>query len=93
MCITSFGSSSECLEKGQGRIIAEVGEDFTRESSLDKSVYLDSVVKETLCLEPIVAGEMRLVENTVEVDGKQIPKNWFGFFTIKQTHWNDPSTF
>eukprot|EP00985_Skeletonema_marinoi_P033639 scaffold41786_cov256-Skeletonema_marinoi.AAC.2 len=36
---------------------------------------------------------MRLVENTVEVDGKQIPKNWFALFNVKQTHWNDPSTF
>lgn len=80
------------VQAEQERIVAELGEDVTREA-LDKSVYLDAVIKETLRIEPIILGELRLIDKTVEVDGKQIPKNWFGFFNIKQTHWNDPSTF
>jgi cytochrome P450 len=76
----------------QEKIVAELGEDFTRET-LDKSVYLDSVIKETLRVKPLEFGETRLVENTVVVDGKQIPKNWFAMLNIKQTHWNDPSTY
>jgi len=76
----------------QEKIVAELGEDFTRET-LDKSVYLDSVIKETLRVKPLEFGETRLVENTVVVDGKQIPKNWFAILNIKQTHWNDPSTY
>ena len=80
------------IKAEQDELVAELGEDFTRET-LDKSVYLDSVIKETLRIKPIEFGEMRLVENTVEVDGKQIPKNWMALFNVKQTHWNDPSTF
>jgi len=80
------------IKAEQDELVAELGEEFTRET-LDKSVYLDSVIKETLRVKPIEFGEMRLVENTVEVDGKQIPKNWFALFNVKQTHWNDPSTF
>jgi cytochrome P450 len=76
----------------QEKIVTELGEDFTREA-LDKSVYLDSVIKETLRVKPLEFGEMRLVENTVVVDGKQVPKNWLAMFNIKQTHWNDPSTY
>eukprot|EP00986_Skeletonema_menzelii_P005842 scaffold2187_cov127-Skeletonema_menzelii.AAC.2 len=81
------------VQSEQEKIIAEFGEDVTRES-LDKSIYLDSVIKETLRISvPFSLGEIRRVEDTVVVDGKQIPKNWFGFFNVKQTHWDDPRTF
>ena len=76
----------------QEEIVAEVGEDFTREA-LDKSVYLDAVIKETLRLKPLEMGEFRRADANVVVDGKRIPKDWFVFFNIKQTHWNDPATF
>lgn len=76
----------------QEKIVAEVGEDFTRES-LEMSIYLDSVIKETLRIKPIEFGETRMVISTVVVDGKQLPKNWLAMFNIKQTHWNDPTTF
>lgn len=76
----------------QDQLVAEYGEEFTRDT-LDKSVYLDAVIKETLRIKPVGIGEMRLVEDTVVVDGKQIPKNWFGVYNNMQTHFNDPKTF
>lgn len=76
----------------QEQLVAEYGEEFTRDT-LDKSVYLDAVIKETLRIKPVAMGEMRLVEDTIVVDGKQIPKNWFGVYNNMQTHFNDPKTF
>ena len=61
--------------------------------ALEDSTYLDAVIKETLRIQPVEAGETRAVKETVVVDGKQLPKGWNTIFNIKQTHMNDPSTY
>ncbi|KAL7470901.1 hypothetical protein ACHAXS_011183 [Conticribra weissflogii] len=76
----------------QKDIIARYGSDLSAES-LENCVYLDSVIKETLRIKPLECGELRRVNGSVEVDGKQIPKGWFTLFNIKQTHVNDPTTY
>jgi cytochrome P450 len=76
----------------QNEIKAKYGDDLTSEA-LENSVYLDAVIKETLRLQPVELGELRKVKESVVVDGKQIPKKWYAFFNVKQTHYNDPSTY
>ena len=82
----------EKIQDEQDQLVTELGQDFTKET-LIKSVYLEATIKEALRVKPLESGELRLVEKTVVVDGKQIPKNWFTLFNVKQTHWNDPITF
>eukprot|EP01083_Nonionella_stella_P268226 906627_1 len=79
--------------KGEQReIYSKYGEDLTQQS-LQKCVYLDSVIKETLRLKPVEIMELRKVGKTAVVGGKQVPQNWNALINIKQTHLNDPSVY
>ena len=80
------------IKDEQQQIVAEFGEELTQKS-LEKCTYLECVIKETLRLKPIEASELRKVEQTVVVDGKQIPKGWYAIPNIKQTHVTDPVVF
>jgi len=80
------------IREEQKDIVIRYGEDLSAEC-LESCVYLDSVIKETLRIKPLESGELRKVDGSVEVDGKQIPKGWFALFNIKQTHVNDPATY
>jgi cytochrome P450 len=82
----------ETVREEQKEICSRFGNDLTAEA-LEQSTYLDAVLKETLRLQPVESGELRAIKNTVVVDGKQIPKKWYALFNVKQTHYNDPSTY
>lgn len=82
----------ERVRAEQNDIRLKFGDDFNAEV-LNQSVYLDAVIKETLRLQPPEMGELRAVKNTIVVGGKQVPKGWCVLFNVKQTHFNDPSTY
>lgn len=73
-------------------IQSKYGNDLNADA-LEESTYLDAVIKETLRIQPVESGEMRQIKDTVVVDGKQIPQKWYALFNVKQTHYNDPSTY
>jgi cytochrome P450 len=80
------------LKDEQTQIVSKYGEKLTQDS-LDNSIYLDSIIKETLRIKPVESGELRKVKDTVVVNGQQLPRNWFALFNVKQTHFNDPATY
>ena len=79
------------LKDEQRQLISEHGEELTR-SMLDKDCpYLDAVVKETMRIKPLAGtGAVRIAEETIVVDGKQIPKGYGVAFNIFLTHASDP---
>jgi len=81
------------LKEEQLEVIAKHGyEELTREM-LDKDCpYLDAVIKETMRIKPLAGtGAMRFAEETIVVDGAQIPKGHGVAFNLYLTHANDPA--
>jgi len=67
------------------------GEQLTRDM-LEKCSYLDAVIKETMRIKPLATtGALRFAEETLVVDGKQIPKGWGVAFNPYLTHSLDPA--
>eukprot|EP00562_Extubocellulus_spinifer_P024522 CAMPEP_0178675566 /NCGR_PEP_ID=MMETSP0698-20121128/35451_1 /TAXON_ID=265572 /ORGANISM="Extubocellulus spinifer, Strain CCMP396" /LENGTH=555 /DNA_ID=CAMNT_0020319747 /DNA_START=93 /DNA_END=1760 /DNA_ORIENTATION=+ len=79
------------VKREQELIQSEYGDDLTK-ASLDECTYLDSVLKEMLRIKPIEGMELRKTEKTLVIDGQQVPRGWFVFNNVKETHINDPVT-
>jgi len=79
----------EKLQKEQAEIISSHGEKITPEI-LDKCSFLESVIQETLRIVPVSGTNLRKAEETVVLDGKQIPKGSAVFCNIRLTHELDP---
>ena len=82
----------EKIREEQQEIRSKYGEELTQQT-LESCTYLEAVIKETMRIKPLEAQEMRKVEKTIVVDGKQIPKGWYALLNIKQTHVNDPKVY
>mmetsp|Transcript_23489 Transcript_23489/g.46751 ORF Transcript_23489/g.46751 Transcript_23489/m.46751 type:complete len:557 (-) Transcript_23489:78-1748(-) len=66
-------------------------EEMTREMIEKDCPYLDAVIKETMRIKPLgTTGAMRVAEETIVVDGTQIPKGNGVVFNIYLTHEGDP---
>src|SRR5210317_1746881 len=64
---------------------------MTRDMLEKECPYLDAVIKETMRIKPLASGgAMRLAEETIVVDGMQIPKGNNVVFNIHLTHEGDP---
>jgi cytochrome P450 len=65
-------------------------EEMTREMIEKDCPYLDVVIKETMRIKPLGTGAMRVADETIVVDGTQIPKGNGVVFNIYLTHEGDP---
>uniref|UniRef100_A0A7S1ZR49 Cytochrome P450 n=1 Tax=Trieres chinensis TaxID=1514140 RepID=A0A7S1ZR49_TRICV len=81
------------LVKEQQGLVEKYGEDLTKDQIDNECPYLDGVVGETMRLIPISAGGIRKVDDTLILDGYQIPKGWMALYSPALTHEQDPKTF
>ncbi|KAL9186167.1 hypothetical protein ACHAXT_005405 [Thalassiosira profunda] len=68
------------------------GKELTRDM-LEECPYLDAVIKEVMRIKPLATtGAMRFVQDeTLVVDGRQIPEGWGVGFNAYLTHQLDPA--
>lgn len=81
------------LVKEQHDFVKKHGNTIIKEDLDRDCPYLDGVLRETMRLLPISAGGARDVDDTVIIDGVQIPKGWFSIYSPALTHEQDPKTF
>lgn len=55
--------------------------------------YTDAVIKEALRIRPIPGGSMRGTQETIVIDGKQIPAGYALHYDRHLTHLLDPTTY
>ncbi|KAL7534806.1 hypothetical protein ACHAWF_004958 [Thalassiosira exigua] len=68
------------------------GKTMTRDMLEEDCPYLDAVVKETMRVKPLATtGALRFAQETIVVDGKQIPKGFGVGFNPYITHSLDPA--
>ncbi|KAL7548301.1 hypothetical protein ACHAWF_011584 [Thalassiosira exigua] len=82
----------EKLVNEQRDFVEKHGEAITKDDLDNDCPYLDGVLRETMRLLPISAGGARKVDDTVVMDGVQIPKGWFALYSPALTHAQDPKT-
>ena len=85
--------SWENMVAEQKELVDNHGENLTKELIDKECPYLDGVIKESLRLLPISFGGAREVDETIVLDGYQVPKGYMGVYSIALTHEQDPKTF
>eukprot|EP00584_Thalassiosira_punctigera_P026748 CAMPEP_0172577634 /NCGR_PEP_ID=MMETSP1067-20121228/138330_1 /TAXON_ID=265564 ORGANISM="Thalassiosira punctigera, Strain Tpunct2005C2" /NCGR_SAMPLE_ID=MMETSP1067 /ASSEMBLY_ACC=CAM_ASM_000444 /LENGTH=558 /DNA_ID=CAMNT_0013370323 /DNA_START=204 /DNA_END=1879 /DNA_ORIENTATION=+ len=83
----------EKLVNEQKDFVSKYGDEITKEDLDRDCPYLDGVLRETMRVLPVSAGGARRVDDTVVMDGVQIPKGWFAMYGIALTHEQDPKTY
>ena len=73
------------LEKKYGAVL-------TKEQLDNECPYLDAFLKETMRIMPVSGGATRVVDETIVIDGVQIPKKWWIMASVSLTHAQDPIT-
>eukprot|EP00573_Skeletonema_grethae_P012391 CAMPEP_0201700108 /NCGR_PEP_ID=MMETSP0578-20130828/27028_1 /ASSEMBLY_ACC=CAM_ASM_000663 /TAXON_ID=267565 /ORGANISM="Skeletonema grethea, Strain CCMP 1804" /LENGTH=530 /DNA_ID=CAMNT_0048187059 /DNA_START=74 /DNA_END=1662 /DNA_ORIENTATION=+ len=91
----ALGLHKDVLKKLKDEQLAMIDkrgtEELTREMIEKDCPYLDAVIKETMRIKPLgTTGAMRVAEETIVVDGAQIPKGNGVVFNIYLTHEGDP---
>jgi len=77
----------------QKQLVSRYGNALTKEQIDKECPYLEAVIKEVMRLIPVSGGGARRVNDTLVIDGFQIPKGWLAWYSIGLTHENDPITF
>jgi len=83
----------EALVAEQNKIVAIHGSKLTKEILDEECPYLAAVIKEAMRILPVSGGGGRRVDQTMILDGKQIPKKWLVWYGIGLTHALDPVTW
>jgi cytochrome P450 len=83
----------EKLVDEQRRLQAMLGNELTKDALDRECPYLDAVIRETMRIRPVSGGVPRIAEETLVVNGQQIPKGWFIDWSAALSHELDPKTF
>lgn len=81
------------LQKEQQDLQAKYGDAITQEQLNEECPYLDAVIRETMRIKPIDGMAERRTEETLVLDGMQVPKKTWIYSNIRQTHTDDPTTY
>ena len=81
------------LREEQRALQAKQGDVMTLEILDEECPYLDAVIRETMRIKPIDGMIERKTEETLVLDGVQIPKKHLVYSNIRQTHTDDPKTY
>lgn len=81
------------LREEQQALQAKQGDVMTLEMLDEECPYLDAVIRETMRIKPIDGMIERKTEETLVLDGVQIPKKYLVYSNIRQTHNDDPKTY
>lgn len=79
------------LKDEQNEIVSVLGSDLNQEI-LGRCHYLEAFILETMRVVPLSGVNLRKAEETIVLDGKQIPKGTPVFCNIRLTHELDPKT-
>jgi len=83
----------EKLVAEQRQLLSQHGPTLTRDIIDKESPYLEAVIKEVMRVLPVSGGGYRNIDETVSMNGIQIPKGWMAIYSIFLTHKQDPVTF
>jgi len=77
----------------QTQLVSLHGKTLNKQQIDKECPYLESVIKEVMRLVPFSAGGARNIDDTIVIDGVQVPKGWRAWYSISLTHEQDPVTF
>ena len=80
------------LRREQQALQANYGDAMSLEMLDEECPYLDAVIRETMRIKPIDGMIERKTEETLVVDGVQVPQKYLVYSNIRQTHSDDPKT-
>eukprot|EP00587_Corethron_hystrix_P000373 CAMPEP_0113326132 /NCGR_PEP_ID=MMETSP0010_2-20120614/18292_1 /TAXON_ID=216773 ORGANISM="Corethron hystrix, Strain 308" /NCGR_SAMPLE_ID=MMETSP0010_2 /ASSEMBLY_ACC=CAM_ASM_000155 /LENGTH=377 /DNA_ID=CAMNT_0000186311 /DNA_START=111 /DNA_END=1244 /DNA_ORIENTATION=+ /assembly_acc=CAM_ASM_000155 len=83
----------EKLVEEQNKVMSAHGSELTKKIIDQECPYLEAVIKESMRILSVSGGGVRTVDQTVTIDGTQIPKNWVAWYGIGLTHALDPVTW
>lgn len=81
------------LQEEQQALQAKQGDAMTLEILDEECPYLDAVIRETMRIKPIDGMIERKTEETLVLEGVQVPKKHLVYSNIRQTHTDDPKTY
>ncbi len=92
LCMGLNSGVFEKIKEEQKSLVESKGDVLTKESLDRECPYLEGVIKEVMRLLPINGGPTRVTADTINIDGKQVPKGWWVMPSLYLTHAQDEAT-